>query len=72
MQIYKMLKINNSSKLAGGIISLSVVAGYSCNSLEESKIKNPNIIVLLVDDAGFADFGFMGCKDLRTPNIDTY
>lgn len=31
---------------------------------------SPNIIVILIDDAGYADFGFMGCKDLPTPNID--
>ncbi len=30
----------------------------------------PNIIIILADDAGYADFGFMGCKDLLTPNID--
>ena len=30
----------------------------------------PNIIVILIDDAGYADFGFMGNKDLLTPNID--
>ena len=30
----------------------------------------PNIIIILLDDAGYADFGFMGCKDLLTPNID--
>lgn len=65
-----MLKINKSSKLAGGIIALSAVAGYACNSAEKSKINKPNIIVLLVDDAGYADFGFMGSKDLKTPNID--
>jgi len=32
--------------------------------------KSPNIIVILIDDAGYADFGFMGSKDLETPNID--
>lgn len=30
----------------------------------------PNIIVILIDDAGYADFGFMGSKDLITPNLD--
>lgn len=30
----------------------------------------PNIIILLADDAGYADFGFNGSKDLKTPNID--
>lgn len=30
----------------------------------------PNIIIILVDDAGYADFGFMGSKDLLTPRLD--
>lgn len=32
--------------------------------------KKPNIIVIVIDDAGYADFGFMGSKDLKTPHID--
>lgn len=65
-----MIKLKKLSKLAGGIIALSVLAGYSCSSGEKPEIRKPNIIVLLVDDAGYADFGFMGSKDLKTPNID--
>lgn len=30
----------------------------------------PNIIYFLVDDMGFADCGFNGGKDIKTPNID--
>lgn len=30
----------------------------------------PNVIVILIDDAGYVDFGFMGSKDLPTPEID--
>ncbi len=30
----------------------------------------PNILLILLDDAGYADFGYMGSKDLDTPRID--
>ncbi|MFH6768597.1 sulfatase-like hydrolase/transferase [Gaetbulibacter aquiaggeris] len=36
----------------------------------EKNITLPNIIVIIVDDAGYVDFGFMGSKDLDTPEID--
>ena len=32
--------------------------------------KQPNVLLILIDDAGYNDFGFMGSKDLVTPNID--
>ncbi|QTD39097.1 sulfatase-like hydrolase/transferase [Polaribacter batillariae] len=57
---------------------------YSCNSKKtkptvvventrnetSNKTKKPNVIVILIDDAGYVDFGFMGSKDLETPHID--
>ena len=32
--------------------------------------KQPNIILLFADDAGYADFGFHGSKTMKTPNLD--
>jgi len=30
----------------------------------------PNILLIVSDDAGYADFGFQGCKDIPTPHLD--
>lgn len=36
----------------------------------DNQIDRPNILVILIDDAGYSDFGFMGSSEIRTPYID--
>lgn len=57
------MKIN----IVGGILG-SFVPFISVSCV--SKIDEPNVLIILIDDAGYNDFGFMGSKDLQTPNID--
>ncbi|WP_052143734.1 sulfatase-like hydrolase/transferase [Wocania ichthyoenteri] len=42
----------------------------SFKDAEISKNNKPNIIIIIVDDAGYIDFGFMGSEDLETPRLD--
>jgi arylsulfatase A-like enzyme len=45
-----------------------------CRGLVREKVetkKQPNIIVIVGDDMGYADISCHGCKDIATPNIDS-
>ena len=42
----------------------------SLHAADTPQALKPNIIYILVDDMGYADVGFNGCKDIHTPNID--
>ncbi|MGI9392949.1 MAG: sulfatase-like hydrolase/transferase, partial [Parvibaculales bacterium] len=47
-----------------GVIALFVVSEAS------AKRKKPNLVLILTDDQGYADVGFNGSTEIKTPNID--
>ena len=49
------------------IVILMFVLVFQINAIAQ---KQPNIIFLFSDDAGYADFGFQGSKIMKTPNLD--
>ena len=44
-------------------VNISGAQGHSTD-------KNPNILLILVDDLGYGDLSCQGATDLQTPNID--
>lgn len=59
--------ISRRALLAGAMASAELAAPRPMPAQEGRK---PNIIVLLFDDLGLHDLGFLGAADLKTPNID--
>ena len=37
-----------------------------------SAADKPNIVLIVADDAGYADFGFHSSREIRTPNLDQF
>lgn len=55
--------------LAAAILSLASLLPASAQQEAPTAARRPNIIVIMVDDAAFMDFGVYG-GEARTPNID--
>ncbi|MCM2372645.1 sulfatase-like hydrolase/transferase [Aporhodopirellula aestuarii] len=50
---------------------LMVLFSATLPAESEGTPKSPNLIVIMVDDMGYADVGFNGCEDIPTPHIDS-
>ncbi|WP_062064986.1 sulfatase-like hydrolase/transferase [Cellvibrio sp. OA-2007] len=48
-------------------LALLICSAWACYGAELAK---PNIVFILSDDAGYADFGFQGSTEIPTPNLD--
>lgn len=50
--------------------SLFLIVMVFCVLYVSQAQSKPNIVFILSDDAGYADFGFQGSKDFETPHLD--
>ena len=56
------------------LMACSTMAGLASQSAvasEKSSTKRPNVIMICVDDLGYAELGCQGNDDIPTPNIDS-
>ena len=52
------------------LVVLALFIGFSTEGLVAKENAQPNIVLIISDDAGWADFGFQGSKVIPTPNLD--
>jgi arylsulfatase A-like enzyme len=57
--------------IAAAAFARPVLWEPSRSFIQPSPHRKPNIILILADDMGYADFGLQGCADIPTPHIDS-
>ena len=48
-------------------LTLAVLLGLAATAVAAD---NPNVLLIVADDWGWTDFGFMGHKEVKTPHLD--
>ncbi len=52
-------------------ILVAITTLFSVEAVGQMLDERPNVLIIVLDDAGYNDFGFMGSSDISTPNIDS-
>lgn len=56
-------------RITAAIFVVALALPFASASADEPA-RQPNIVLIFSDDAGYADFGFHGSKVMQTPNLD--
>src|SRR5262245_50848142 len=52
------------------ILAAALVVVVACAHASSAQVRQPNIVMIVGDDMGYADIGVHGSKDIPTPHID--
>jgi arylsulfatase A len=64
-----MSRLNSTFQIVGWLITVCLWLGVSPTHAAEAR-RAPNVVLILMDDMGWRDVGFMGNNFVETPHID--
>jgi len=65
--MYNKRRVNMRKEIIfGGVLGGATLLGMP----GQAKAEKPNVLLIMVDDLGYADLGCQGVRDFKTPNID--
>lgn len=68
----RQTEVNRSIKQLLNLVAASLILslpGFAAERASAATAK-PNVLLILADDLGFADLGFQGSQDIKSPNLD--
>jgi len=48
----------------------ALIVSIATSVVSQQPNGRPNVVLIVTDDIGYADFGAFGARDVKTPNID--
>jgi len=66
---HKQIDRRGFLRMAGLGVVAAAMPRWACGAPGESK-KKPNVVLIISDDQGYTDYGFMGHDTVKTPHID--
>lgn len=68
--VFNVTKRSMRAASAVGSLLIGLLLTMVTAHADESSPPRPNILIIMADDLGYADVGFHGSKDVRTPSLD--